>query len=153
MTDETNQPFEKQGKDSFTLANPLFEQTIKIYLDIAPYGDSKTTYEVAVIIENETVFTLSELRLEAKSNLAARLLSLPFFEQIRQLGSLGPFQKSRRQLFRVRWETSAGPLEQAIIEFRIFGQPERSGLKPVELLVVTCLAAQSSRLQNFKLLS
>lgn len=154
MMHETNHPPEKERQNSYpyseTIQN-LLDPILKVYIEVGLHAESKTIFEVAVTFENLTAFSLLELRLEAGNSPVAHLVSLPFFEPVRQLGRLEARQKSARQLFRYRWEPAAGPLEQAIIEFRLSGQPDDPGAPALSLVILSGLASGASREHLFKL--
>lgn len=149
-------PPEKERQDTVIFpegSDELLAPILRIYTEVLPQVASTAIFEVTVTVENSTLFSLSELRLEGGSNTLVRLVSLPFFEQVRQLGRLEARQKSSRQLFRYRWEAGSGPLEQAMIEFRISGQLEYAGTHPVNLLVLVGLMPASARCHQFNLTS
>src|SRR5205823_10079130 len=107
-------PPEKERQDKVILPEgsaELLAPILRIYTEVMPQVASTTIFEVTITLENSTLFSLTEIRLEGGSTGLARLVSLPFFEPVRQLGRLEARQKSSRQLFRYRWEPAAGSLE------------------------------------------
>lgn len=93
---------------------------VKIGANVIANPQNTEVLELEVFVENQTEHDLQELKLEGSEGEAVRLLTLPFFENIRQLGRLKPHQKSLAQLFRFR-RNPAGENNQATIIFKLFG--------------------------------
>jgi hypothetical protein len=101
--------------------NAVSDDGVKVDTKLSAGDSTNAILELEVIVENQTDFDLVELKLEGCEGEAVRLLTLPFFDNVRQLGELKPHQKSTAQLFRFRRHTSADN-SQATVIFKLFGQ-------------------------------